>query len=88
MKKTLHLAIVLSALICSVASFGKTYTLIMLDNGKNSDGYTAIGNYPDSVLSSGVEYVTSVANENVYLGKTGFGLKLGAGSKAGSIVTE
>lgn len=63
------------------------YTIAFQSNSTNSDGSSEITSESSvsTYVNSGGGYVTSIASSKVYLGKNGFGLKLGSGSAIGYV---
>lgn len=61
------------------------FTIVFKDNGSGSDNTKEISTTDASdYIATGAEYVSSVSNSSkVYLGKQGYGLKLGSGSAVG-----
>ncbi len=86
MKKHLLLFLLtLFTLALPAAAVEKSYTISFKDNGNNSDG-SALKTALADIVASGTEYVSGVETATkIYLGKSGYGLKLGSGSGNGVI---
>ena len=71
------------------ADADSTFTIEFKDNNTNSDGNSDQGAAPDVssiVKASSAEYVDSFSNcSKLYLGKTGYGIKIGASGNPGTV---
>ncbi len=84
MKRTTNILMLLCICLYTMAD---TYTIVFKDSGTGSDKTSKMtSTSPEDYISQGEDLVGSVSSTNCYLAKSGYGLKFGTTSSAGSIV--
>lgn len=87
MRKYLSL---IALMATATAAMADSYTVTFKDSGADADGSTHLNgtNAVEEIVAEGVEYVSAIGGEGntaAFLGKAGYGIKLGSGKAAGTL---